>query len=592
MTIALHQTLSYARRAAPTTPPSRIRALPTPKPVMDLTLRRIQTALGVREKSRSKSRSKSRRKSKTCSKSRTRFKSRTRSQSLTCSQSRTCLKSRSCFCEESRRPLKTRAPFLSTRQPYKKALTSKPVGKEVHAFSEQQRAPERKATKVAHREKADPSALKHHTGMWFRAHLGQVSCCPSNLNVIAMMQRTHLPTTLPQGEDGGDRSPLKEIRVEDNVPKNFQWKKKVYGPSSDIDFSGHNECPPEAVETCTPYTHFLRYGPESIFRVIAEHTNQYSVKTTLHNVNTTATEMRKLFGMHILMGVVHLPRVRLYWNPMIKVPLISKTMTEKRFFKLRNNLHIVLEDSGLDRKDRLWKGRPFLRLIRKRCLKLPLEQECSLDEQMTPFKGQLSIKQYVKGKPSLWGIKVFALCGSSGLLYDFAIYQGENTIPADLKKEYGLCSGVVFHLSKRISYGCNYQLYFDNYFTSVPLLRQLREHRILAAGTVRKNRLGKCPLESKKVMNKKLREYSAEYVTSDDVVVVIWKDNNDVSVASNFVGICNEEDVRRWDKTKREHILVKQPEVIAKYNRSMGSVDKMDFLLSLYRTNIRSKNGR
>lgn len=63
-----------------------------------------------------------------------------------------------------------------------------------------------------------------------------------------------------------------------------------------------------------------------------------------------------------------------------------------------------------------------------------VEQECSIDEQMIPFKGHLSIKQYVKGKPSPWGIKAFALCGRSGLLYDFAIYQGENTIPTDLKK--------------------------------------------------------------------------------------------------------------------------------------------------------------
>ncbi|KAL3193667.1 hypothetical protein MRX96_017009 [Rhipicephalus microplus] len=336
---------------------------------------------------------------------------------------------------------------------------------------------------------------------------------------------------------GGDRSPLKEIRVEDNVPKNFLWKKKVYAPPSDIDFSGPNECPPEADETCAPYTYFSRYVPESIFRVITENTNQYSVKTTLHNVNTTATEMRKLFCMHILMGVVHLPRVRLYWNPMMKVSLISETMTEKRFLKLRNNLHIVLEHSGFDSEDRLRKVRPFLELIRNRCLELALEQECSVDEQIIPFKGQLSTKQYVKGKPSPWGIKVFDLCGSSGLLYDFAIYQGENTIPADLNKEYGLCSGVVLHLSKRISYGCNYQLYFDDYFTSVPLLRQLRNHIILAAGTVRKNRLGKCPLESKKVINKKPRGYSAEYVTSDDVVVVVWKDNNDVSDASNFNGI-------------------------------------------------------
>lgn len=68
-------------------------------------------------------------------------------------------------------------------------------------------------------------------------------------------------------------------------------------------------------------------------------------------------------------------------------------------------------------------------------------------------------------------------------------------------------------------------------------------------------------------MNKQPRGCSAEYVTSDDVVVVVWKDNNDVSVASNFVGIGHQEDVKRWDKTMREPIFVKQPEIVAKYNR-------------------------
>ncbi|KAL3174890.1 hypothetical protein MRX96_010922 [Rhipicephalus microplus] len=108
------------------------------------------------EKSCSKSRSKSRRKSKTRSKFRTRFKSRTRSQSRARSQSRTRLKShswsksRSCSGGESRRPSEMHAPSPSTRQ--KKALQSKPVGKDVHAFSEQQWAPERNTTKVGPRE--------------------------------------------------------------------------------------------------------------------------------------------------------------------------------------------------------------------------------------------------------------------------------------------------------------------------------------------------------------------------------------------------------------------------------------------------------
>lgn len=393
-----------------------------------------------------------------------------------------------------------------------------------------------------------------------------------------------------ENEENAHQTPLLQDRgPEENVVKNFQWKKRRFDPPPNIDFSGHGDCLPEPDETCTPHTYFSRYVPESIFKCMAEQTNLYSVQETHNNVNTTADEIRKLFGIHILMGVIALPRVRLYWDPIMKVPLISETMSEKRFFKLRNTLHIAAEAPGEQNDDRLWKVRPFLDQIRQRCLELAIEQESSIDEQMIPFKGQLSIKQYVKGKPTPWGIKVFALCGRSGLLYDFAVYQGENTIPAELKKDYGLCSGVVVHLSKRIPTGCNYQLYFDNYFTSVPLLRKLRNEKILAAGTVRSNRLGKCPLEPAKAMKKKTRGYSTEYVTSDDIVVVSWKDNSSVCVASNFVGIGNQQQVKRWDKAKREHIFVEQPEVITKYNRNMGGVDKMDFLLSLYRIKIKSR---
>ena len=39
-------------------------------------------------------------------------------------------------------------------------------------------------------------------------------------------------------------------------------------------------------------------------------------------------------------------------------------------------------------------------------------EELSVDEAMIPFKGRLSIKQYMKDKPTKWGIKVFVLADS------------------------------------------------------------------------------------------------------------------------------------------------------------------------------------
>jgi len=46
---------------------------------------------------------------------------------------------------------------------------------------------------------------------------------------------------------------------------------------------------------------------------------------------------------------------------------------------------------------------------------------------MVPFKGKLSVKQYIRGKPNPWGIKLYLLCGENGLVYNFLIYQGSTT---------------------------------------------------------------------------------------------------------------------------------------------------------------------
>lgn len=67
--------------------------------------------------------------------------------------------------------------------------------------------------------------------------------------------------------------------------------------------------------------------------------------------------------------------------------------------------------------------RPLYDAIRKYCASLPLESTFSVDEQMVPFKGQLDVKQYVKNKPSKWGIKLFCLCGITGMIS----YQGSTT---------------------------------------------------------------------------------------------------------------------------------------------------------------------
>lgn len=33
----------------------------------------------------------------------------------------------------------------------------------------------------------------------------------------------------------------------------------------------------------------------------------------------------------------------------------------------------------------------------------------------------------MRGKPHPWGIKIFLMCGSSGTVYDFIMFQGSST---------------------------------------------------------------------------------------------------------------------------------------------------------------------
>lgn len=56
---------------------------------------------------------------------------------------------------------------------------------------------------------------------------------------------------------------------------------------------------------------------------------------------------------------------------------------------------------------------------------------------MVPFKGQLSIKQYMKGKPIKWGVKVFLLCGESGTIYNILPFQRYYELDQDLIKIVG-----------------------------------------------------------------------------------------------------------------------------------------------------------
>lgn len=136
----------------------------------------------------------------------------------------------------------------------------------------------------------------------------------------------------------------------------------------------------------------------------------------------------------------------------------------------------------------------------------------------------------------------------------------------------------------------NAKLLFDNYFSTFNLFEWLYERNIYAIGTIRANRFKNPPLESDKELKKKSRGSTDTAISQDGrVIITKWFDNEGVLFGSNYCGVGNQSTCRRWDRCSRNYINVPCPEVINTYNNGMGGVDKMDFLLSTYRSHIRSR---
>ncbi|XP_046998375.1 piggyBac transposable element-derived protein 3-like [Schistocerca americana] len=182
---------------------------------------------------------------------------------------------------------------------------------------------------------------------------------------------------------------------------------------------------------------------------------------------------------------------------------------------------------------------------------------------MIPFTGKLSVKQYMKGKLSPWGIKMYMLCGNSAQAYDFILYQGASTeFQTSLLKEFGRGPTVVLQLSQRIKNQIGHKIYFDNLFSSYKLFQALNQEKICAAGTVRVNHFANPPLIPDKEAMKKERGFSEEICSADDITLVKCVDNKTVVLGTNFIGEREIDKVEHWGKNKSKYITIDQPEIV------------------------------
>ncbi|RXM35176.1 PiggyBac transposable element-derived protein 3 [Acipenser ruthenus] len=157
---------------------------------------------------------------------------------------------------------------------------------------------------------------------------------------------------------------------------------------------------------------------------------------------------------------------------------------------------------------------------------------------MVPFKGRNRLKQYLPSKPKKWGYKILVLAGSDGVPHNLEIYTGRVVQPPELA-DVGASGNIVLLLAQPIPKQEKYKLFFDNWFTSVPLVLTLAQQGIHCTGTVRGNRLPgvnlMCDAELKRAGRGSFEQKMA-MVGETTLHVVKWYDNRSVTLLSDYTG--------------------------------------------------------
>lgn len=396
------------------------------------------------------------------------------------------------------------------------------------------------------------------------------------------------------GWEDEDDLPLKNFALtevdgmEDDLAALPIWTDTPF-QTPDVPFTGMIE--PAAQRLKTPFQYFKDMITDDMIEHIQTQTNIYSMQKEGKVIGATSKEIEIFIGIYLRMGLVQAYSVRAYWAAFTRYAPVADSMGRDRFMKLATCIHFddntkVTEEEK--RKDKIWKIRPWLDHLQRSFEKIIPEEHQAVDEIVIAFKGHSGLKQYLRLKPKKWGFKMWARCGSSGIVYQMDVYQGAN--PQKVKTPLGVGGEVVLQMTSKLAEGKNFKIFADNFFTNLALVKALKEKGMWFIGTVRVNRLKGCKLKTEKELKQEGRGSSHTLVElNTGASATRWFDNRCVDLVSTYKGVEPQEAVRRWDKKEKQYMQINCPASVKEYNKFMGGVDLLDSLTALYKYPIKTR---
>lgn len=193
-------------------------------------------------------------------------------------------------------------------------------------------------------------------------------------------------------------------------------------------------------------------------------------------------------------------------------------------------------------------------------------------------------RQYVKGKPHPCDLKIWSRCSSSGILCDFAVYEGGT----GKKSLLGMGGDVVVKLCETLPSDQNYKVFVENRFTSAPLVLSLLQRKITLRELCSAIAWLGVSLTTRKVLPRE----------AEDLLTPGWKKKKEWSLSSGMTT-----NLLPWSHStvhlslkitldtgaKQTFVEVSRPYIVKEYNTFMGGVDLLDACIARCKYRVRSR---
>ena len=335
-------------------------------------------------------------------------------------------------------------------------------------------------------------------------------------------------------------------------------------------------------DTTTPLHYFSLFFSEEIIDMLVTETNRYAIQYLNSNPDKKETfffkgwtpcnriQIKAYLGLLIHMGLLKLPRLDYHWrsNNLYCCPLCPNVMKRIEFMRIHSFFHIANNENA-NLQDKLYKLRPLITKLSSSFTRYyVLHKELTVDEKMIKYTGRVSFLQHVRNKPIRFGFKVFVLSDAiSGYVYSWSFYTGANpngrVVNLALYKVLELIQGLEHR---------NHHLYFDSYYTSIPLAQELSTRGFGCAGTINQRRKF-IPIVIKNPPSS-LLEGQAIFRRRNDMIALVYKDKKDVRILSTIHG--------------NQIHAQGMPLAVRDYNAYMRGVDRGNQNTSYYHPNHKS----